>query len=358
MSWKPTSFDTLQGWADDDHLAALSCFRMSAKAFQKSAFVSRDAVNPSAELLKIAEISLSFEPDKVGATEAREFFESYFQPTMLERKTGFVTAYFEPEVEASRTRTEEFSYPLYRRPNDLVKLDSLDRPPGISNTLEYARKTKNGLVEYYDRKEIDLGALKNRGLELFWLRSPVDGFYIHVQGSARLQLQDGTVSRVSYAGKTGHPYTSIGKKLVERDIMTPEQANMINIRAWLAEDDNRALELLHQNRSFIFFTELEGHEPDFGPIAAAGVQLTPGRSIAVDKTEHAYGTPVWIQTDTPLPGDTDPFRRLMIAQDTGSAIVGPKRGDIFIGSGSEAGLIAGSVRHEAEFAVLIPRIRP
>ena len=328
---------------------------MSARAYQSKAYVSREAVRPSPGLLKIAAASLDLDIDSVGAFRARDFFEENFNPTILQEESGFVTAYFEPEVEASHTRTEEFSYPLYRRPGDLVKLDPSNRPSGLPQSLEYARKTDNGLVEYFDRSEIDNGALGNRGLELFWLKSAIDGFYIHVQGSARLQFRDGSVSRVSYAGKTGHPYTSIGKKLVERGIMTPEQANMANIRAWLEEDEDRATELLHQNRSYIFFTELEGHEPDFGPIAAAGVQLTPGRSLAVDKTQHAYGTPVWIRTKIPLPGDTDPFCRLMIAQDTGSAIVGPKRGDIFIGSGSEAGLIAGSVRHETEFAVLVPR---
>lgn len=355
-AWKPVSFDKLEGWAQDDHVAALACFRMSARGFSNGAYVSRQAVKPSKSLLNIAERSLTFSMETIGKENARVFFENNFQPMLLDNSDGFVTAYFEPEVEASRVKTKEFSYPLYRRPDDLVKFDASNRSDELPGELEYARLSENGLVEYYDRGQIDNGALANRDLELFWLRSAVEGFYIHVQGSARLLLTDGTSVRISYAGKTGHPYTSIGKLLVKRGVMTVEQANMVEMRRWLEEDEERALELLHQNRSFIFFAEVQGHEPEFGPIAAAGVQLTPGRSLAVDKSIHAYGTPVWISTNEPLPGDANSFKRLMIAQDTGSAIVGAKRGDIFIGSGREAGLIAGSVRHETDFVILQPKV--
>ena len=266
-----------------------------------------------------------------------------------------MTAYFEPVVEASRTRTKDFLYPLYRRPPDLVKIDKDNPPDGVSAGLEYAKKTGSGFTDFHDRSEIDSGALAGKGLELFWLKSAVEGFYIHVQGSARLSFEDGSSARVSFAGKSGHPYTSIGKELVKQGTFTVEQANMTNIRAWLEADPDRGLELLHRNRSFIFFTVVDGHEPAFGPIAAAGVQLTPGRSLAVDKNIHAYGTPIWIATKTPLPGQSAPFKRLMIAQDTGSAIVGPQRGDLFIGSGDEAGIVAGAVRHQTDFVSLIAK---
>ena len=353
--WRKISFEDLKGWDRDDHTAALSCFRMSAKAFAERSFVSRIAVNPSQELLNVAKQALKLDISKIGQTEARQFFESFFQPYTYKREKGFVTAYFEPEVEASRVRTQEFSYPLYRRPHDLVKLDPDNKPINLDPSLEWARETDDGLVEFYDRGQIDKGALKDRGLELFWLKSVVEGFYIHIQGSARLLFRDGTSSRVSYAGKTGHPYTSIGKLLVKRKILPLEDANMVNIRSWLEEDFERGIEVLHNNRSFIFFTELKGHNPDFGPIAAAGVQLTAGRSLAVDKSKHAYGTPVWLSTDKPLPDQSKSYQRLMIAQDTGSAIVGEQRGDIFIGSGKEAGTLAGSIRHDTDFIVLEPK---
>ncbi len=353
--WQPVSFDTLNGWHRDDHLAALSCFRMSARGFQKHAHISRPGISPSESLMMIAEKSLQLDMKRLSGEEARRFFEADFQPMSADNGQGFVTAYFEPEVPASRTRSPEYTYPLYRRPEDLVKLRDTDYPTGLDADLEYARQTDEGLVEYPDRKAIDSGALEGMGLELFWLRSRVEGYYIHIQGSARLMLTDGTTTRVSYAGKTGHPYTSIGKLLVKHGVMTVDEANMGNIRKWLEEDDDRAMELLHNNRSFIFFAEVTGHEPEFGPIAAAGVQLTPGRSLAVDKLLHAYGTPIWLETHKPLPSQTEVFRRLMIAQDTGSAIVGPKRGDIFIGSGNEAGLVAGSVRHDTAFVVFQPK---
>lgn len=353
--WRKISFDQLKGWEKDDHTAALSCFRMSAKALAERSFVSRVAVNPSQTLLDVAKKSLELDIANISRLKARKFFEQNFEPFTYKQEKGFVTAYFEPEVEASRVRTEEFSYPLYRRPDDLVKLDPDNKPKNLDPSLEWARQTGDGLIEFYDRGQIDNGALKDRGLELFWLKSVIEGFYIHIQGSARMLFRDGTSARVSYAGKTGHPYTSIGKLLVKRGVMEVEEANMVNIRTWLEEDLKRGTELLHNNRSFIFFSELQGHDPDFGPIAAAGVQLTAGRSLAVDKSKHAYGTPIWLATDEPLPGQSQTYQRLMIAQDTGSAILGEQRGDIFIGSGKEAGTLAGSVRHDTDFIVLNPK---
>lgn len=353
--WQQTTFDKLKGWEQDDHVAALSCFRMSAKAFATRSFVSRIAVNPTLELLAVADQALQLDIKNISKLAARKFFEKNFEPYTYKKEHGFVTAYFEPEVEASRVKTDEFSYPLYRRPHDLVKLDPDNKPANLDQSLEWARETDDGLVEFYDRSQIDKGALDDRGLELFWLKSVVEGFYIHIQGSARLLFRDGTSARVSYAGKTGHPYTSIGRLLVKRGVMPLEDANMVNIRAWLEEDLDRGIEVLHNNRSFIFFTELEGHDPDFGPIAAAGVQLTAGRSLAVDKSVHAYGTPIWLSTHEPLPNQSNLYQRLMIAQDTGSAIVGEQRGDIFIGSGTEAGTLAGSVRHDTDFIALHPK---
>ena len=351
--WEPLSYEELAGWRDDDHVAALSCFRMSARAYVERSFVSRVAIGPSEKLLEVLKSALNLDMKRLTLAEARLFFERNFQPKAHStQKDGFVTAYFEPTVEASRVKTEVFSYPIYRKPDDLVRLDdTAPYPEGLAPGLQYARKTTNGLTEYFDRKQIDHGALADQGLELFWVKSVVEAFYIHVQGSARLLLNDGSSARISFAGKSGHPYTSIGKLLVERGVFTPQTANMDNLRNWLEQDNARALEVLHHNRSYIFFAEIKGHHPDFGPIAAAGVQLTPGRSLAIDKSVHSYGTPIWIDTKQAMPHSDKPFTRLMIAQDTGSAIVGPQRGDIFIGSGPEAGMIAGSVRHETKFVM-------
>lgn len=353
--WKRLPFDSLDGWEADDHAAALSCFRVSARGFANRSFVSRKGVSADAGLLEIANRALSLDNKVLGGSAARKFFEDNFDPWEYSARKGFVTAYFEPEVEASRQRSHDFPYPLYAKPPDLVRLPEGTRAGNLDPSLEWARRTVDGFEEFPDRHAIDAGALAGLGLELFWVRSAVEAFYIHVQGSARLLLDDGTSVRISYAGKSGHPYTSIGRKLVTRGVMTVDEANMVNIRQWLEADMDRALALLHENRSYIFFAELENHDPAFGPVAAAGVQLTPGRSLAVDKSWHAYGTPVWLSTEIPLPSQEKPWRRLMIAQDTGSAIVGPERGDIFLGSGKEAGILAGSVRHRTRFVVFRPK---
>ena len=339
---------------EDDHEAALSCLAMSAKAFVAGVSSGRTASPAPSSLAQIFLRLLDSGSAISGRVAARRFFEQNFQPYRYRANNGFVTGYFEPEVNASRIQTPEFPYPLYGKPADLVRINTQNRPIGFPDHLEYARQTGNGFVEYYDRPDIEAGALSGQGLELFWLRSEVEGFYIHVQGSARLVLTDQSTVRVSYAGKTGHPYTSIGRVMVERGILTLEEANMKNMRKWLDENPDAARELIRLNRSFIFFREVENTYPELGPIAAAGVQLTPGRSIAIDRNVHAYGLPIWIATEKPLPSSSRPFERLMIAQDTGSAIVGPERGDLFIGSGMEAGSIAGSIRHRAAFAVLWP----
>lgn len=353
--WLPIPFEKLTGWSGDDHLAAFSCFKISARALLKAGSETRKAIFPSQSLKDVARRALSLDQQTLNGDIARTFFETEFLPHTYSDPQGFVTGYFEPEIPASRKKSSDFSVPVYRKPEDLVKITEDNRPDDWPSDLEYGRRTDDGLVEYYDRSAITNGALANQGLELFWLKSHIEAFFVHIQGSARLIFSDGSSVRISYAGKTGHPYTSIGKLLVERGIMTPQQANMESLIHWLEADLDRAMEVLNQNRSYIFFTQSDHQDPEFGPLAAAGVQLTPGRSLAVDRTIHPYGTPIWLSTKEPLPSASRPFQRLMIAQDTGSAIVGPQRGDIFIGSGREAGMIAGSVRHETEFVAFFPR---
>jgi membrane-bound lytic murein transglycosylase A len=225
-------------------------------------------------------------------------------------------------------RTGTFTVPLYGRPDDLV-----DGAP------------------YHDRQAIESGALAGRGLEIVWLTSAVDAFFIHVQGSARVRLTDGGMLRLTYAGKSGHGYTPIGRVLRDRGALPAGGITMASIRDWLGAHPEKASEVMWSNRSFIFFRETEGVGADDGPIAAAGVSLTTGRSLAVDRTLHTFHAPVFV--DTALP-DGAAFRRLMMAQDTGSAIVGPARGDIFFGTGDQAGAIAGAMQAEGRFYLLVP----
>jgi len=219
----------------------------------------------------------------------------------------------------------------------------------------FACKTPGGLQPYLDRQAINQGALENWGLELFWLDDPVEVFFLHIQGSARLKLDDGTMARVSYAAKTGHPYTAIGKTLIDNGALDRGGVSMDSIKTWLANNPEKMGEVMETNASYIFFQEVSHPDPEAGPVAAAGVPLTPGRSLAVDHRIHTFGTPVFVKTKMPRSRDTRPHCRLMIAQDTGSAIVGPARGDIFVGSGENAGKIAGAIADNACFTLLVPR---
>ncbi|MBB4304296.1 membrane-bound lytic murein transglycosylase A [Rhodobium orientis] len=348
-------FDDLPGWAEDDHLAALETFRLSC---------GPNANPPETGSLKIDAAAIRALCVKAQGLEiedaiaAKRFFETHFVPVRIaDPGAAFFTGYFEPEVPGSRERTERFSTPLLKRPDDLVKLTPEIHPETLDPALEWARRTKNGLVEHPDRAAIMDGALDGRGLELVWVEDPVDAFFVHVQGSARIRLSDGSAMRVGFAGKTGHPYSSVARMLVEAGEFAPEDLTADVLKAWLKAHPERARRLIAKNRSFIFFRELTGLDPDLGPVGAAGVQLTAGRSIAVDRRFHTLGTPVYVAVDLPQESGEQPmpYRRLMVAEDTGSAIVGAARGDLFIGSGEAAGLFAGRIRHRGDFFVLVPR---
>ena len=247
--------------------------------------------------------------------------------------------------------------PLLSRPADLVDID--DRQPARrawTPISPSAAATDAGIVEYFDRAAIEQGALAGRGLEIAWLDDKVDVFFIHVQGAARLRMTDGTLRRVTYAAKTGQRFTGPGSILAELgEIPLGRRDHAVDPRAGSGDNPGRIDEILWQNRSFIFFREAPVDDPALGPIAAAKVPLTPGRSIAVDRLLHTFGTPFYIDAPSLTAFDGKPFRRLMIAQDTGSAITGPARGDLFAGSGDAAGEIAGVVRSAADFYALVPR---
>jgi membrane-bound lytic murein transglycosylase A len=290
--------------------------------------------------------------------DPRGFFERHFRPCRVSpspANTGFVTGFYEPELVASRVETERFRFPLYGRPDDLVDLDGTNRPAGMDPTFAFGRITGEGVVEYFDRKAIENGALTGGAPVIAWLEDKVDLFFVHVQGAARLRLEDGAIVRVTYAAKSGHPFTGPGGVLADLGEIPREKVTMQSIRAWFRANPHRTDGILWRNRSFIFFREAAVEDADGGPIAAAKVQLTAGRSIAVDRLLHTFGTPFYIDAPALTAFGAKPFRRLMIAQDTGSAIVGAARGDLFAGSGPAAGEIAGIVRHPADFYALVPR---
>jgi membrane-bound lytic murein transglycosylase A len=303
--------------------------------------------------------------------QARLFFESNFRPLRVAKlgdSAGFLTGYYEPIVDGSRFPTGVFKVPIYRRPPDLVPPVN-KRGPGFPNRGQSLRQTSSGaLVPYYDRGEILDGALDGQHLEICWIRSQMDALAIQIQGSARVRLEDGAMLRINYDAHNGYPFVPIGRILVERNIIPRQEMSLEHIREWMRADPQSAEQVLRQNRSFVFF-RIVGLSDDRQPkdaensprereaIGAQGVPLTPGRSIAVDDGLHVYGTPFFIQADLPRSGDKQSIKldRLMIAQDTGSAIVGPARADIFWGAGDQAGKIADRVHYPGKFAMLVPR---
>lgn len=353
---QPVAYSALPGWADDAHDAAFSAFRRSAfRALDKPYRTGSLGIEAGAFAIAFDAARSLEKPDR---SAARAFFETYFSPHRIapnDRRRGFVTGFYEPQADASPVRTDQFRFPLLGRPDDLVDIDDANRPPGFDPYFAFGRTTEAGIVECFDRRAIESGALAGRGLEIAWLESRVDVFFIHVQGAARLRFPDGTLKRVTYAAKSGHPFTGPGRLLVDAGEIPAAAISMQAIRSWLAENPDRIDEFLWRNRSYIFFREAPVDDPALGPVAAAKVPLTPGRSIAVDRLLHTFATPLFVDGPDLRAFGGGPFRRLMIAQDTGSAIVGPARGDLFAGSGHAAGEIAGVVKSGADFFALVPR---
>jgi len=352
----PVAFSDLPGWAEDDHSAAFAAFRRGAAVLDahppKRRAIGIDPASLAAAIRRAAAL-----PAGIATDAARAFFEANFAAMEVRPHEGaaFFTGYFEPIVAGSRDASPAFPVPLYAPPPDLVEIDPDHPPPGIEPGFRFAMQTGEGLVPCFDRGAIEAGALRGRGLEIAFVADPVEAFFIHVQGSARLRLAEGGEMHVTYAAKSGHPYTSIGRELIAMGALPKGGATMATIRAWFAAHPEQVASVLATNRSFIFFREAPVEEPELGPVAAAKVPLTPGRSLAVDRLIHSFGAPVFVAATLP---DSSPWRRLMVAQDTGSAIVGPARGDIFVGSGDPAGEIAGALQSRGRFVILAPREAP
>ena len=345
------NFESLAGWIDDDHQAAFCAFERSARAIAAGQASPRPAQFAAPDLAASARAALC----GAAAADARRFFETRFRPFRVvpENGRGFLTGYYEPCVRASRVETEAFRWPILARPNDLVTF-GLDLPPaGFPKDITSARRLSDGsLVPYADRAQIEA----ERRDPIVWVRDAVEAFLIQVQGSAQVEFPDRSRARLAYDGRNGLPYTSIGKTLIEAGEIAESDMSLASLKAWLRHDNARGLDVMRRNRSFIFFALVDDFDPDLGPVAGAGVPLTRLRSIAIDRTMWAYGLPFWIDSELPWVDETQqPFRRLMIAQDTGSAIVGAARADLFFGSGDAAGARAGAIRHAAEFVVLLPR---
>lgn len=352
----PVSFEDLPKWREDDHLSALRAFAKSARPIL-AAKHSSHAIKPPAALLELLAATTHLDIDALGTSSAKAFFEDHFTPHRIVHTgpTGLLTGYYEPVLAGSRTGSEHFAVPVYRRPPDLENLVAESERGAMAHAMTHARRTALGLEPYATREEIERGGLAGQGLELVWLNDPVDCFFMHVQGSGRIRFEDGSMTRITYDGKNGHPYTSIGRYLIDNDHLTAEAMTLDALKSWLTSDAERGRPVMWQNKSFVFFRELRGSEAE-SPLGALEIPLWEGRSLAIDTAYHALGTPVFVSApELTHAGGSNGLNRLMIASDVGSAIRGPERGDIYFGSGPDAGSLAGVTKHPGRFFVLLPR---
>lgn len=352
------TFADLPGWQADDPSDALAAFRISCSAVRA---LPGDRSLGGSGYAGVAEdwrqVCAAAAGTGGGAEAARAFFEENFVPFAVADRDdpiGLFTGYYEPTLNGSRRRHGAYQVPLYARPPELVEVDLGEFRDDLAGRRIAGRIEQGRLVPFADRDTIVSGALAGRGLEVLWVDDPVDAFFLEIQGSGRVRLENGEELRIGYASQNGHPYYAIGRDLVARGALFRDEVSLQTIRDWLAANPSEAAEVMGTNPSYVFFRVL-GRE---GPYGAQGVVLTPGRSLAVDRAFHALGVPMWLAATRPAaePGGSDvPLRRLMIAQDTGGAIRGPVRGDVFWGPGEEAEEIAGRMKNDGKLWVLLPR---
>ena len=345
------AWSDLAAWGVDYTADTWSAWLKSCNVLQRQAIWQR----PCADALRIVRNDVETQ---------RRYFEMNFTPHRLVNpdgtQTGLITGYYEPLLLGSRKRTARFKYPLHAPPPDLVAVDITETNPETKDRRVRGRLVQGNqgskLVPYYARSEITDGTAPVKGREIAWVDDPVDLFFLQVQGSGRIQLPDGTTMRVGYADHNGHPYRSIGRWLIDAGEMTIDQASMQGIKAWVKRNPDRANDLLNQNPAYVFFRELPAAASEQGPIGSLGIALTPGRSLAVDPRTVPLGTPVYLSTTWPL--STTPLNRLMLAQDTGTAIKGAVRGDFFWGFGPDAAEQAGRMKQSGTMWILWPNGEP
>jgi len=366
ISYQPVTFAQIPSWEDDDHAAAFKTFRKSCDRVLAAARdrATAEKVPPPAPpplALVTACEAASRQTGAVTKTGAKAFFEQHFTPNAVVHTgpNGLLTGYYEPLLTGSRTPQGEYQTPIYKRPPDLVNLIDETQRGSVGMTLTHARKTDAGVEPYATRAAIEQGALKEKNLELMYLTDPVEVFFLQIQGSGRVRLTDGSFVRVHYDGKNGHPYSSIGRYLMEKGLLAADKVSMGALKQWLKADPERGKKVMWQNASYVFFRELKGAEQAKGPLGAMQIPLTPGRSLAVDPGHHALGLPIYVSAaGMKHVNKAGVFNRLMVAQDVGSAIKGPERGDIYFGSGDAAGRLAGVTKHAGKFIVLLPNDTP
>lgn len=354
----PVSFSALSGWGDDkdmaDAIPALqkSCVKISKHAPAQS-FGPLPYAGTYADWQKICRDLEARTP--VNTLAARQFMQDNFTPYAVEAAgkdgaQGLFTGYYEPLLHGSLQKSARYDVPLYARPSNLITVNLGDFKKALKGQTVMGRVAGEKLVPYYTRAQIDAGALAGAAQSVVWVDNAVDAFFLHIQGSGIVQMEDGTLLRVGYAAQNGRAYTAIGKTLVEKGALKKENVSMQSIRAWLETHPAEAPAVMDVNQSFVFFRALASE----GPLGAEGVALTPARSLAIDRHVLPYGAPVWLDAQPPETGGAR-LQRLMVAQDTGGAINGAVRGDFFWGSGAVATHNAGVMKSQGRYYIFLPK---
>lgn len=363
LALKRSTFAALEGWAGADVRTALAAFAGSCKRI--TARADGDALGGAAAYGSVREwrepCAAALQLKTPSSDAARQFFETWFVPAQAFNRSepvGLFTGYYEPELAGSRKPGGRFTTPLYARPSDLVSVDLGSFRPTLKGERIAGRVDGGKLVPYETRAAIEGGALKDRSAPIAYVDDAAAAFFLHVQGSGRVRFADGSVVRVAYDGQNGHPYTAVGRVLVDRGEIAREALSMQTIRAWLQANPKKAPGLMNENASFVFFKEQALDDPSMGAEGAQGVPLTSEASLAVDLRFHALGAPMWIDGMAPADDVKAPdvaFKRLVVAQDTGGAIRGPVRGDVYWGASARAESVAGRMAHKGQLYVLLPK---
>lgn len=359
---EPPSWSDLRDFADDDHVAALKTFVASCPG-RSGKGPKRPALAASPELVSVCAKAKGLGP-RVSEDRAHAFFEEEFVPRRIgDEGSAFFTGYYEPVVDGALSKSALFTEPLYAPPDGLVRRTGSQTLPGLDASLNAGRRLGDGtFAPLPDRAAVDAGALAGIAKPLLYVHDPVEAFFIHIQGSARIRLPAGSMRRLAYAGRNGYPYTSIGKVLVQSLHISPEQMGLTQLKDWIRDHgqgpDDAGTRLMQRNRSYIFFSFDDSLPSGAGPVGGSGISLTALRSLAIDRTLWPFGLPFYVDADLPWQGERPtPFRRILIGQDTGSAILGKGRADIFFGSGPDAARLAGPIRHPGTLFVLWPKGR-
>lgn len=351
------SFKKLPDWQHANHVPALQAFQKSCadilKQDPEKYFGNSSQNGKNAEWQTICQAALHLKHQ--NKQTARTFFEKWFQPYSVKnifQKQGMFTGYYLPLIHASFERSDQYNVPVYGMPKDLVKLNLGDFQPGLHGQAVIARLTNHTLQPYPDRGAIVNGAIEGAAPVLVWADNSVDVFFAHIQGSALVELPNKKVYLLSYAGTNGRPYTAIGKVLVDKKQLSKENVSMQAIRDWLMQHEEERDGILAYDASYVFFTLSPLNEP----VGTAQVALTPERSLAVDLRYIPLGAPIWLDTVVPKQdAERTPFRQLLIAQDSGGAIRGVVRGDVFWGAGEGAAFTAGHMKSPGQYWLLLPR---